>query len=223
MLKSFGIFGMIKVYEVTVGVNGWHLHIHEIALAYQSKAVQYYEQFEEIYYLQWSKNAMLAGFDMPSRANGLQVQNGDFAAAYLAKYGKEKISNWNESREMTKQHIKKSKSGFSPFDLMRVYRDTPSKFLADLILEYGLAMFGTQQLRWSPGLKKLVNVEEIKDKQIIDNQEMEATLLGLISLKQWKYIIKLDLRCDVLLLAKYHGFSALSAFLLSIGAPLFEN
>ena len=223
LLKTFESFGQIKVFEITVGLNGWHLHVHEIHLHQNKQSLENLAIFEENFYNLWASVAVLAGFEEPSRAFGLQVQNGDFAAAYLAKFGKESKSNWNVSREITKQHIKKSKSGFSPFDLIRAYRDKQTDFLAGLILEYGETMHGQQQLIWSNGLKKLVAVEIVSDAEISAAQDAAAVLLGLLSLKQWRFIIKMDKRIEVLLMAKYHGFDGLTAFLTSIGAPSFEN
>lgn len=222
-LENFGCFGCIKVFEITVGINGWHLHVHEIMLHDATTITNVYECLENNLYRFWADAAVKAGFDLPSRAHGLQVQNGDFAAAYLAKFGKETTSNWNSSRELTKQHIKKSKSGFSPFDLFRAYRDKPDNFLLELITEYGETMHGARQLIWSRGLKKLIELQEVSDKEIADQMDEEAAILGRLSLEQWRFIIKRDLRVDVLLMAKYHGFDALTAFLGSQGCPAFQN
>lgn len=222
-LENYACFGCIKVFEITVGLNGWHLHVHEIMLHDAVTITNVYECLENNLYRFWADAAVKAGFDLPSRAHGLQVQNGDFAAAYLAKFGKETTSNWNSSRELTKQHIKKSKSGFSPFDLFRAYRDYPSAFLLDLIREYGETMHGARQLIWSRGLRNLIDLVEVSDVEIAAQLEEEAAVLGLISLEQWRFIIKNDLRCNVLLLAKYQGFVALTAYLLSMGCPPFQN
>lgn len=221
-IQNFKIFGTIKVYEITVGVNGWHLHIHEINLHQALKVSDFYQALESRLYSCWAVAAVKAGFDQPSRAHGLQVQNGDFAADYLAKFGRETSSNWIVSRELTKQHIKKAKAGFSPFDLLRAYREKPSDFLFDLIREYGEAMHGARQLIWSRGLKALVQVEEVTDLELAEKLESESVLLGLISLNQWRFIIKFDYRASVLLIAKNQGFEELTAFLSAIGAPSFE-
>jgi hypothetical protein len=221
-LASFGSFGQIKVFEITVGVNGWHLHVHEIMLHHESSIDDFYQCLESNLYSLWSSAAVDAGFELPSRAHGLQVQNGDFAASYIAKFGKEPKNNWSSSRELTKQHIKRSKSGFSPFDLMRYQRDSPQPFILQLITEYGEAMHRARQLIWSRGLKKLVCLVEFTDAEIAAQMDETAALLGLISLDQWRFIIKMDLRSTVLLIAKYHDYSALVAFLVSIGAPDFD-
>jgi hypothetical protein len=228
LLSSYGVFGSIKVYEITAGLNGWHLHAHELLFHdFESSQIQpgenWHERIENRLYTVWLRSATAAGFDAPSRLHGVQVQNGDYAAAYMAKWGKETTSQWGTHNEMTKQHIKKSKSGFSPFDLMRAFRDCASLELLSLIQEYGEVMHGAQQLIWSRGLKKRVNVEVLTDEEIAKEIEEEAALLGLISLNQWKFIIRKGYRAEVLLLSKYHGFSAMVAFLLSVGCPPFDD
>ncbi len=49
VIRSFGVFGLIKVYEITVGQNGWHLHIHEIML-HDSGVFPDYEKIEDRLY-----------------------------------------------------------------------------------------------------------------------------------------------------------------------------
>lgn len=222
-LKRFGVFGSIKVFEITVGKNGWHLHVHEVMFHQPINIKNLYQCLEANFYSLWADAAVKAGFDCPSREHGLQVQNGDYAAAYFAKWGKEMKSSWRVNQELTKQHIKKSKGGFSPFDLFRAFRDFPSLEVLELIQEYGDAMHGARQLIWSRGLKKLVDVVEFTDEEIAAQIEEEAQLMGLISLEQWRFIVKKDLRVDVLLICKYHDFNALVVFLRSIGAPDFVN
>jgi hypothetical protein len=222
-VKNFSSFGQIKVFEITIGLNGWHLHVHEIMLHHYVPITNVYACLENNLYRVWSDAAVKAGFDEPSRAHGLQVQSGDFAAAYLAKFAKQSTSNWNVSKELTKQHIKKSKSGYSPFDLLRAYRDDPKQEYLELIREYGEVMHGARQLIWSRGLKDLVALKEVTDKEIVEQIEAEAVLAGLISLDQWRFIIKNDLRATVLLLVKNHNFSAMVAFLNSLSCPDFQN
>jgi hypothetical protein len=224
LLKTYGVVGSIKVFEITVGLNGWHLHIHEILFSFLDTPIQgFYASLQELMYPYWSNAAVYAGFDEPSKANGLQVQNGDFAAEYIAKFGKEPNGSWDVSKELTKQHIKKSRSGFSPFDLLRLYRDLPLSDTLSIIQEYGQVMHGQKQLIWSRGLKNLIQLDEKTDDEIAKEIEAEAVLLGLLSQSQWKFILKHDLRVTILLLAKRGSFADLSVFLSAQGAPDFEN
>jgi len=226
-VKNFNIFGTIKVFEITVGVNGWHLHTHELFFHEENhldSLEEFYSSLENKLFTAWSKATHAVGFDKISREYGLQVQNGDFAAEYIAKWGKSPNPDkyWGADREISKQHIKKSKSGFSPFDLFRLYAEHPSPELKEIIEEYADTMHGARQLMWSRGLKKRVGIDDLTDKEIADSQEEPAKLVGVMSLEQWRYVCKLEMRVDVLIVAKTQGFNGVNSFLIRIGAPDYD-
>jgi hypothetical protein len=208
MRPRFNVDGDIKVFEITVTwLNGWHLHIHEVYFhdtdAFEGEALEsnpayvaFLKDFEQTYYDVWRNSATKAGFDEPSREYGLQVQNGDFAAEYIAKWGKEPESNWGIDAELTKAHIKSSKKGYTPWELIRLYRDTGDERLVPIIQEYGHSMFGQQQLIWSKGLKKKFGIGEKSDEELAEALEDTAEEIGVLSPVQWKFIVKNDLKAD---------------------------
>ncbi|MDD5754539.1 MAG: hypothetical protein PHN45_07290, partial [Methylococcales bacterium] len=126
VMKLHGVsLGSIKAKELTVSdANGWHLHVHEVyfhdagafkgaAVSTNPEYVAFLETFRAGLYKRWKAAAVKAGFEEPSEEHGLQVQNGDFAADYVAKWGVEPTqSNWDASSELTKAHLKNSKKGY---------------------------------------------------------------------------------------------------------------
>ncbi|MDD5754566.1 MAG: hypothetical protein PHN45_07435, partial [Methylococcales bacterium] len=225
LVKRLGVIGSIKVYEVTVGeFNGWHLHVHEIffhskdapfvgdAVSTNSDYTAFLETFRAGLYARWKVDAVKAGFGEPSEEHGLQVQNGDFAADYLAKWGVPSSSSWDASSELTKAHIKKSKKGFSPFDLIRAFRDTGDERLIPIIREYSESMFGQVQLRWSNGLKALFDIQELSDEELVEKLEDDAEEIGQLSPVQWKFIVKTGLRASFFILA-FQGWDIVTNFL----------
>jgi len=224
MRARFGIFGDIKAYELTVTwANGWHLHVHEIffhnadafdgaALESNPAYVAFLKDFEQAYYEQWRDAAIKAGFDEPSRKHGLQVQNGDFAAEYIAKWGIEPESKWDASAELTKAHIKNSRKGYTPWATIRLYRDTGDERLVPIIQEYAHTMHGQQQLIWSHGLKKALGIKELEDEEIAAQMEDDAEEIGVLSPVQWKFIVKNDLEADFFTLAA-QGWDVVTKFL----------
>ena len=192
----------IKVFELTVSeANGWHLHVHELYFhepdAFRGVAVslnpdyqEFLRSFEDGLYKHWRTAALDAGFDEPSREHGLQVQNGDFAAEYFAKYGVEPQSGWGIDSELTKSHIKKAKKGFSPFDLLKLYQDTKHPDLLPILQEYAYAMQGQQQLIWSRGLKKRFGITDKTDEELVEELDDVAVEVAKICPKQWKFIVK---------------------------------
>ncbi len=192
----------IKVFELTVSeANGWHLHVHELYFhesdAFRGVAVslnpdyqEFLRSFEDGLYKHWRTAALKAGFYEPSRAHGLQVQNGDFAAEYFAKYGVEPQSGWGIDSELTKAHIKKAKKGFSPFDLLKLYHDTKHPDLIPILQEYAHAMQRQQQLIWSRGLKKRFGITDKTDEELVEELDDVAVEVAKISPAQWKFIVK---------------------------------
>ncbi len=224
MRERFSVYGDIKALELTVTwLNGWHLHVHEIflhnadafdgvALESNPAYVAFLKDFEQTYYDIWRDSAIKAGFDEPSREHGLQVQNGDFAAEYIAKWGCEPESSWDVSSELTKAHIKNSRKGYTPWALARLYRDTVDERLIPIIQEYAHSMHGQQQLIWSTGLKQKLCVDDISDQQISDKLDDDAEEIGVLSPVQWKFIVKNNLLIDFYLLA-VDGWDVLTDFL----------
>jgi hypothetical protein len=166
----------------------------------------------ELYPL-WRDSAVAVGLDEPSFAHGLHVQNGDFVAAYIAKWGMEPLGAWTEAHELTRQHIKKSRSGLSPFDLLRQYRATGLLFYAELFREYAVCMKGEQQLRWSSGLKKRFGIGEVSDEELAAEKLTPADCLGFLADEDWSYIVLNRYEAYILILARSGGFSAVEEFL----------
>ncbi|MDD5754544.1 MAG: hypothetical protein PHN45_07315, partial [Methylococcales bacterium] len=151
------------------------------------------------------------------------VQNGDFAADYVAKWGVEPTqSNWDASSELTKAHLKNSKKGYTPWELIRLYRDTLDPALIPIIQEYAESMHGQRQLVWSRGLKDHFAIDDIEDEDLGEVKEDNAVEIGVISPNQWKFIVKNDLRADFFILAA-QGWDVVTNFLNSFDQyPIFS-
>jgi len=220
-LVEFGVSGSIKIFEVTVGGNGWHLHVHELYFHDKNDInikkgwIDGYLGFSDSLLPIWQEVAVKSGFNRPSDKHGLQVQNGDFAAEYIAKWGTEPASNWRVQDEISKTHIKTSKKGLSPFDLLRQFDKTGDSIYSDLFKEYSKSMKHQRQQIWSRGLKARFGIEIKTDEHIAEEQEETAVILGRLTTKQWRFIIKNKCRGVVLSLARNSGFEAVEQFLKS--------
>lgn len=216
LMNYFGVFGSIKVFEITTTNNGWHLHVHEIYFHDKTDFNvddNWFLGFQRELFPEWEKSALKAGFQAPSMAHGLQVQNGDFAADYIAKWGTEPKTLWSIDNEITKGHLKKSFRGLSPFDLLRQYRDTNLDCYAELFIEYAIYMKGVPQLGWSRGLKNHFLLDDKTDDSIASEMDDTALVLGYLNREDWKFILKNDYRALIITLGKEGGWSAISDFL----------
>lgn len=201
--------GQIRATEVTQGRlrrvnNGWHPHYHIVLFAARGLDLT---ALQALLSVRWISACTKAGLKAPSLEHGVRLDSGEFAAAYASKWGLES--------EMTKGHIKKSKDGESPFDLLRSYLANGDKQAGALFREFAECFKGKRQLHWSPGLKKRFKIGEMSDEELANKQDDKAVLLGTITVEQWRYILKKEARSLVLELAE-QGWEAVTRFLAAI-------
>ena len=205
---DLGLVGTIRNVEATCGANGWHPHFH--CLVFYKAAVDLVE-IESRWSAHWQHVCVKAGLRRPSVEHGLTLQNGDFAAAYVSKWGLE--------HELTKSmHKTGRKGGRTPFDILRDYEKGEQKEEnARLFREFVAAFHGVQQLHWSHGLKKLLAVEEVTDEEMaLHEDERPTRLICELDTRQWKAVRQYH-RATLLTLAEKDA-SSIPAFLENLKA-----
>ena len=150
-----------------------------------------------------------AGLGTPSSAHGIKLDDGMKAAQYVTK------GMWGLEDEMTKGHTKKAKAGGeSPFDLLRaVMADPNDRQAAALFKEFAEAFKGKLQLSWSNGLKARFMVDEKTDQELSEEKEDLAVLLGLLSVNQWRDVLKVNGRGVLLHIAARGGWPHVQKYL----------
>lgn len=209
LVRRYQIIGSVRALEVTCGAHGWHPHIHElIFLAPAALRVVFHypaflpgtvlwEDFADDIYGRWASAADRAGLGQPSRAHGVDVRDGQYAAEYASK--------WGLTHELTKANSKRGKrdedgrtSGLSPFDLLRiaVHGSKAEAVTARLMFaEYAHASQGKRQLVFSTGLRKLYALEEMDDEEIAANGiEPDWVRLAMVPDKAWRFLLRKELR-----------------------------
>jgi len=214
-LSSMGVRGRIRALEVTYGENGWHPHFHVLFFLEGSLSDSMLSHFESLFLDLWKTACVSSGLNKPN-SHGCQLQNGTYAAQYVTKWGLE--------QEMTKGHIKNSKSGYSPNDLLRAHIGSykgdgislaPGQARA-LFTEYALHMKGKKQLHFSRGLRDLLGLGvELTDQELVDQVEIQEVLFAKIPLSMWKIILKAEQRAEVLESCK-HGTDFFFDFCINI-------
>jgi len=197
--KEIGLYGRIRSLEVTYGENGWHPHFHLLLFVYNQQD-EGLESLQAAALSLWKTACIRSSLPEPN-FHGVKVDDGTLAAEYVGK--------WGLDHEMTKGHIKKSRHGYSPFDLLRVYLgSSPTGRFLDghaseagrLFKDYAKAFKGKRQLVWSKGLHQdlLFDLVDITDQEASDLVEPDAELFALVPLATWKIILKRKLRGVVL-------------------------
>ena len=196
--SMLGVAGRIRSLETTYGENGWHPHFHILLFLKEEVKPGILHLVESSLLEQWQSACISSGLNLPN-SHGCTLKDGSYAAKYVSKWGLE--------NEMTKGHTKKSKTGYSPFDLLRVslgtYEGQAESLLAgsekSLFKEYAFSMKSKRQLVWSDGLRDLLGLQKEKtDKELVDEVEPQEILFAKIPLAMWKIILKTETRAEVL-------------------------
>jgi len=184
-------------------VNGWHPHAHHLVFA---KGAHNHDDMKAVISSAWAKACVKAGLKSPSAAHGVDVRGGDYASAYVGKWGLE--------HEMTKAHIKKGRSGgHTPFDLLRLLVKEPeqpnAKQVPALFREYAQAFHGKRQLYWSDGLRPLLGLAaEVTDEEAVTGEDSVAEVLATLTDDQWRWVLRKNLRGQLLEAVNASGGSA---------------
>jgi len=216
VFKEMGTIGHVRALEVTHGRksasnNGWHPHYHCLLFCGSGVDLSRFDaaqmtDWQVRLYLRWAACCVKSGLGEPSYAHGIKLDDGTKAANYAAKWGLED--------EMTKGHTKKALHGETPFDFLRSFlADGTDKQAAALFKEFAETFKGKQQLRWTKGLKATFAIEEVTDEELSIRVEEEAVLLGLLTVDQWRDVLKTDSRATVLEIAACGSWASVQRYL----------
>lgn len=204
--KSIGLVGKIRAFEITYGQNGWHPHIHLLLM--HSKEIDPWdrEEVRDKLYDMWEGACAKSGLET-SYEHGLKIDDAAEASQYIGKWGDIMDKPWGTDSEMTKANIKKGRAGsMTPFDFLRAVIEDGDLQYEDRFREYATATKGKQQLVWSRGLKAKYLIEEKSDEDVATEKVEEADLLGLLDWQEWRYIVRNNLRVELLQEVEKHGY-----------------
>lgn len=235
--------GLIRALEVTYGeMNGWHVHTHELLFAGpgllhtgESRTARLVEWKSFLYKLRrlWARELIKRGIagirpgDTDAQRFGrlrallrhcFTVQNGSYAAEYVAKFGREPESErgkWGIASELTGAHLKRAQrcDHTTPWGLLNDAYDG-DKRSGLLFREYALAFGGRRQLYWSNGLKSFFDVAEIADEEAARVEDMGCNeKVCEITPGRWSWVIAHEARFDVLRAAATGGKAAVDALI----------
>lgn len=207
-----GYVGQVRALEVTRGAAGWHPHLHVLLFLKDAPDL---EALHRQLWASWRGLVVASGLGTPAES-AFKVQDGSEAAKYASK--------WGIPEEMTKGHFKtaKSASGRTPFALLGDYLAGDQQAGA-LFREFAAAFKGRRQLRWSPGLRKLLGIgEEKTDEQEAATIDALDEKLATIMDRDWALILRHNLRALVLEVLRSGSNTDLRALLDSHRNPLDE-
>lgn len=177
-----GLVGIIRTVEITRGWrNGWHPHLHAIALLEKPISDEMRRAFESWLLERWQKMVTKLGARMPSVERGFTVRNvdgdGSMVALYMGKPQEEK--RVKIGAEMARADLKSGRNhSRMPFQLLDTagHNDTDRA----LWLEYVDATAGRRCFTWSKGLRDLLKLgQELTDDEVLNKVE-SGELLGVL-------------------------------------------
>lgn len=186
--------GSVSSLEVTLGErSGWHPHQHDLVFCTPDAfgdtregeggrlSSRLIDELKEAWYMALRKAGLAEQDEMSDvLAHGLDVRGGQYAAEYIAKFGKEQ--KWGLSREVTMHAAKvgSDQKGAHPFQLLAWAEEGDTDAVAQF-REYAEAFEGKRMLSWSRGLKKeLTGADETTDEQAADQAMPEEAVVGRI-------------------------------------------
>jgi hypothetical protein len=205
-----GHAGSVRALEVTWGGwHGWHPHVHILWFGKPG-------QIERLRELQgpWIETLIKVGLaDRSQLSDMLQaafdVQNGDYAAQYVAKFGHEPSfrsqlvtgETWGVAREMVKGASKVGRrlSGITPFTLLAFIAgkcQLPGLKVGvamSLFCEFALAFKGERQLYWSPRLRKALKIGKLfEDAELEDLMDRKPEVITACELDpdEWNLVVR---------------------------------
>lgn len=197
VFDAAGRAGSIRSLEATWGENGWHPHTHDLVFLRRALTVGEIDTLKTAWVKALNKKHLCPNSKMRDAwEHGLDVQDGQYAAEYIAKFGHD--SAWGMSSEMTKPHAKLGRledvageEHFTPFQLL-AWAEAGDEKAAALFREFGEVFHGKRMLAWSPSLRALLNLgEEIADADLAadDDPMPEEIAVGVLTVDQFHVLV----------------------------------
>lgn len=201
--EEYSWVGSVRSLEVTYAQNGWHPHIHELALLEIPITPGIENGISLFIKKRWQAVIRKQDYDA-TWERGADVRTEDHEIReYVAKFGRlPEATNWTIEHELVKSPSKRGKIGGStPMQLLIDYGEGDTA-AGRLFIEYSAAFKGRNQLVWSRGLRALLGItDELTDEQIAENAAQSGEILATITRQQWREILKAKCRAELLVIA----------------------
>ncbi len=216
MKDAIGYVGEIRALEATVGVNGWHPHLHVLLLTRRALSAEEMEDLRAYYFGRWSKRVERFGYRAPSAAHGVTI---------VASHRDDYVAKMGLADELVKGSAKDTRGeSRTPVEVLAQFAETRQAGDLALWREWVEAMYGARQLTWSRGLRELYAVgPELTDAEIVANDAGGAEqLVAVVDANLWRSLVRknADIMWQLLDAAESGGTDAVvDVIALCRGAP----
>lgn len=221
--RDYGMIASLRALEVTHGINGWHVHIHEIVLLQRNLDREMIELNHELK-TRWTAIVARLGGNA-NYEHGLDVSLDRKAVGeYVSKHGIEDFrarSVWGMENEVTKSVSKLAKKGGrTPMQLLYDYCFESDLRAGMLFKEYVEAFRGKRQLH-PASFADLFGEEDLPDEAIAADSDSSFNWMLSLTLPQWWLIWnRKDYRGHLLQMADCGDFQTVADWLRPLGIEL---
>lgn len=185
--KRHGVAGWVRVWEVTEGRNGWHVHVHLVVVLPPGASDDHLDAVARPMYERWSRGLQAAGLEAPMLAGqDWHLVAGDEAAEQVGEYLHKLVETAGLDRARS---LGLELATTLPGRSRDALRTRPVWALLDDLVETGEASAlnrwhewersskGKRQVAYSKGFRERFGVEledELTDDQVVDEEHGTA-------------------------------------------------
>lgn len=228
-----GLVGYIRAVEITHGGNGWHPHLHLLALTEAPVGDDTRDAFTAWLQAAWMGYASDRNWKGTAGEFGADVQDivaSDGLAKYVAKVQDGDGIDRVMGAELARADLKGSRAAASrtPFELLAdiatLRRDgtdpdgRQARAKAALFAEFVAETSGLSALRWSKGLRDRLGVAEVSDAAIIATEDLGDNTRTVVSIPavEWMVLCRQGARGELLDVTEREGAGGAAAFIRSV-------
>jgi hypothetical protein len=216
---AHGLAGWLRVVEVTVGRNGWHVHVHALLLLRGKATPGTVSALHRSMVGRWSRGLVAAGLSAPLMAGQDARLISGPADSELARYFTKSVDQGRAmGLELTQSQGKRSRSAHgteTPWTLIDRVSSGDADAL-DLWHEWERGSKGRRQITWSQGARDLLRIGvEVTDEEIVAEElGSKHDDLVLLPKDSWAVLVRAPWMVFALLAAAKAGGSRAAADLL---------
>lgn len=187
-MAKHGVVGWVRVWEVTDGRNGWHVHVHFVVVLQEGATSADMESIGRGMFGRWSKGVQALGLAAPLLAGqDWHLVEGDSTelADYLAKLGR----SGGESMGLELTHVQpgraRSTLGTQPvWSLIEGMRNGEAVAIRRWH-EWEAGSKGRRMIGWSKGLRDLLSAGTEQTDEEVAAQELGSSSDDLVLITDW--------------------------------------
>lgn len=222
---THGVLGYVRVVEVTIGVNGWHVHVHALLVLDHQPTPDRLEQLAGSMWGRWSMALQRQGLAAPLRVGSEThlVTDGNLAATRLGEYLAKAVegrgagnlgAELTQTQSKTAHGVHKTRPVWSLLDEGAIDGEADPLWLWH---EWEKASKGRRQIAWSTNLRSLLGLDESErsdDEIAAEELGTRSDTVALIEAGGWASLVRRPwLIAEVLNVAEESGTAGLHAFL----------